>query len=208
MKNRTNADWPIAAASIGGLPFYALVGFAARCARRIQPAILHACSGVSDARIEAIEDAISLAELAAGKHSKLPEDVNLVTDAAIAEDNAISVAVAARRSARELASIPQAALVIVAANSAALAADTVAAARAGDRDATSKTARDCAEIAGAVAPVGLRRDAIINAMLDDVDLLKEEHQRGTLQNSTLVPPQFFGPLWREGAPPGWPGAAG
>jgi hypothetical protein len=205
VKTRSSDAWPIKVHVLNGLPLFALVAFAGRCARRIQPAILQACANMSREHVAALEQAISLAELAASRLGNLPDDVNLVADSAIAHDEASSVAHAVRQSLSSVEQVREVAAAIVAANSAAYAADAVAAAHEGNREETAKATTACAEFAGAIFSPCPRRDVLINAMLDDLDLLKEEYARGTLVESTPVPPEFFGRLWHNDPPSGWPG---
>lgn len=48
------------------------------------------------------------------------------------------------------------------------------------------------------------RAAVVSAMRRDYELLKAAAQHEKWDDKTPVPPEFFGPLWLDGDPEGWP----
>ncbi len=206
VKQYSNSDWPIKPARLENLPLFALAAFAGRCARRVQPVLSVAWEDAPAEKVEAVEKAISLAEIAGAKHHDLPDDINLLVDSVLAEGDAHAALMAGVRDRNTREEVILSALAFAPLSSARLAADVVRAAREGHREKAAKLTTSCAEVAGALH--GKTRDVVITAMLDDVEVLKEEAARGNLTEETPVPPALFGDLWRRGKPEAWPGVPG
>ena len=161
------------------LPRRAVVAFAARCARHVQP-IFAAWPGATQEHIAAVDRAISLAEaygaaLAAHAHAAY------AANAAAYAANAAAYA---------------------AAYAAYAAAD--AAANAADAAANAAYAAGNAAYAAANAAYAAAREPLIVVMRRDYDLLAQAAQQQHWTDDTPVPPTFFGPLWPNGEPPAWP----
>lgn len=167
------------AEEIAGLPRWARVAFAARCARRVWPCYQLFWPDAPAEHAAAVIDAIAVTTRAAAVG--VPPHSRNAGDAALAA----SVAVRTDESGGEYAA------------AAALAASVaaVAAATAASEYAAGYAAR--ASAAAAVAAVHAR-----HGMRVDFDALVAAKQQWT--DDTPVPPEFFGPLWPDGPPPEWP----
>lgn len=160
---------------IAKLPHWAQVAFAARCARRMLPMLAHAWPKVSADHSRAVAKAVSEAEHAASR-------------ACAADAGADAAALGAAAAARAAAVVDAA----DAADAAALAALAAVAPRSAPRAARAA--------ARAAAHDAVSRKAI----RVDFDLLALAAAQEAWTDGTPVPPEFFGPLWPNGRPPGWP----
>lgn len=155
------------------LPRWAIVAFAARCARRVLPLVEpkgnHTFFGAISRSVEAAESAASAA------HSADAIIAASVADHA-AGDSLHAAAFAAAIAAAQAAAAAHA----HAADNAADAADNAARATAYD-------------------------DAANAAMRRDFELLVAASKAERWTDKTPVGPEFFGPLWPDGEPPGWGG---
>ncbi len=176
------ADQPdIAPAFFAGLPSRAVVAFAARAARRVLPLFN---DGRPDAPIEhrkAVYRAVAAAEKwAAGI-------VNVAERSVAAEANEAAVA---RCSDVAFA--------------AARAAHALLAAHGGyASDAAFHASRAAQAALAAITDTEAAREARY-VMVRDVDLLRQSANREIWTEDTSVAPEFFGPVWPEGAPANWP----
>lgn len=163
--------------ALARLPRWACVAFAARCARRVQPLYKLAWADAPDRE----------------RHvAAIDRAITLAESCAGAAADAGAGAAADAVDARAAD----------AANAAARAAGYAAGyAAAADADADADAA---AAYAAAYAAAG---DAAANAAMQrDVALLAAAAKDEGWTDRTPVPPAFFGPLWPEGVPEGWPAA--
>lgn len=180
---------------------WAQVAFAARCARRVQPLSEALWRDAPAKHIIALERATVLAE-----RSAADARVDAV-DAADAHAHAHAVFGAAKtvvaRYAANAAAYAAAAAAWAAdrADNAARAANAVAYAAAGyaDADADGPGAAFTADAGRVIDAVDA--DA---AARSDFDLLETAVRDEEWTDDTPVPPEFFGPLWPDGTPEGWP----
>jgi hypothetical protein len=176
---------------LGKLPRWTIVAFAARCARRVQPLFKALWPKAPAKHCKAVEGAIRLAEFSAA------------TGRVAAWRGATWRAtgrVATRRAATWRA--PEADYAAFAAYVAANAA--IAA------DAAPDAARAAYAAVHAATPnrAGGKgwRDAVVRATRVDIEKVKTAAKKERWTDETPVPPEFFGPLWPEGEPAGWPSA--
>ncbi len=161
------------------LPRWARVAFAARCARRVQPIFVSMWPDAPEEHVAAVQRAISFAEHSAAFGADDDDAITSILDA-IDVGHAARAADAARAAAR----------------AAVYAGRAAFGARAAD------AARAAARAADAAPPRVL--GPFIRAVRADVDLLREAAARENWTAKTPVPPEFFGPLWPDGEPEGWP----
>jgi hypothetical protein len=177
------------------VPRWARVAFAARCARRVQPLFRVLWPAAPPSHSDAIEKAIRIVEGLAGV-------------GALSSDTAVERATQAEAAARVTACYSGPAY------AAADAADAaIYAARADQQDADAyAAARGAAEAAtaacGAADGVGADavawRDSMVRAIRMDLERLRKAARKGRWTDGTPVPIGFFGTLWPEGSPRGWP----
>ena len=171
-----------------GLPRRAVVAFAVRCARRVQPLFVAGWPDVSLKHRQAVDNAINLVEkYAHGYNIKTNyfSDVGKAAyEAAIAADD------------------------VAAYTAAVVAYATAAAAYAAidDEDAAYEAAAAAYAAADNKDPVARRAEL---AVQDDLQYLLDYIRRNgwTAQSKVKIPPDFFGPMWPDGEPQGWPKAA-
>jgi hypothetical protein len=161
------------AGQISTLPRWAIVAFAARCARRVLPLVLR--STLDDQHKSAITKAVEMAEGCAANATH-PGFAYPAAAAAIAV-NASNIA--AVRSAAPAAAAAAVASVAAAASTHTMAADAA--------DAADAAAR-------AVGP------AAVHIIINDFNLLRNKARAEGWTNDTKVPPSVFGEMWPEGAP--------
>jgi len=161
------------------LPRWAQVAFAARCARRVQPLILHDWPEAPQIFLDNIDKAITLAEASAADPASASEKADAATFARAAYAAYAADAAAAR---------------------AAYAADAARAAYADDAAA----AADAARAAYAAADAATFARVAVRAIRADFELLGAFARREGWDNDTPVPPEVFGPMWPDGVPEGWP----
>lgn len=188
-EDRTN---PPTQEDLQGLPPTAIIAFAARCARRVQPLYKHSWPDAPKKHVQALDRAITLVQLsAASPDSTSSSELNAAASAATHAAHAASVASAASHAAS------------AAAHAAHAAADA-------DSAAFAAAAADSAAFAAFAAAHADSAD-LIDAMWHDLVLLKAAAERKDWQQANWshehgpsVPPEFFGPLWPNGAPEGYP----
>src|SRR5262249_9886547 len=160
------------------LPRRAVVAFAARCARLVQP--LYALPGPQgEEHAKAVDRAIRVAE-----------------DWASGQDVADAAARAALAAQEADDAAADAYVARVAARSAAFAAQAAAEAEL----EASDSAVDASFAASSAEEAALRAGdaAALAAIQRDHELLRESAVRERWTDETPVPPGFFGPLWQQG----------
>jgi hypothetical protein len=171
---------------IAKLPRWARVAFAARCARRVLSLYALNWSSVPQKYVQAVAQAIEIAERSAAMAS--------------ADETAASAAQAAELSAE------------VAANeistgnaNAAVSASNAAAAALGGLNSTT-LAVSAIQAAAAAAEFSERNGFVPRIQAEfrsDFDRAVQLAEQQHWDDDTGVPPEVFGPLWRE-RPPTWP----
>lgn len=189
-----------------GLPIWAIVAFAARCARRVAP-VYDTWNGSTDSGRQAVASAIGAAERAAataghrpGLYRAYAADAERVPSAAHARPAAMAAANAAY---------------------AAFAVSYIARGSRGDGNGRSDAERAAAGFAAAnaanaansaanAAATAIRaeayraaREKIVAAMWLDYSLLTSTTAIQRWTDATPVAPDIFGPLWPDGEPVGW-----
>lgn len=169
------------------LPRWARVANAARCARRVQPLFSALRPNAPEEDSIAIDEAITVAERSAAAADNAPAAAsNAAAYASIASYNAIEDDDVTPHAASNAAS---------AASSAAYSATAYSAAHDyGGGDAGALRAATAVNVG----------DWMKDAIWRDFDFLVRAAREGEWDDSTPVPPEFFGPLWPKGEPPGWP----
>jgi hypothetical protein len=166
---------------IARLPRWAQVAFMARCARRVLPLFKFSWPAAPAEYVAAIARAIELAE-----HAKVIKvDLDVPSAVYIQDLDAAAVARAAR--AATVFKAPAAAAVAHAAHAAYTSA------------ATARAAFTAAALYAAATA-----DATAHAIQSDFDRLAASCAAEKWTDDTLVTPTFFGPMWPDGPPPGWP----
>lgn len=171
---------------IASLPRTARVAFAARCARRVLPLYTELFEEATAEQKQAVTQAVEMAEFwsANAEPDRPPRNVLLHaahTSRAVFTANSFFAFADA----------------VFAAAAAADAADAAA-----TNHATATYAAAATYNAAAAAKAVAARAGVIRAMWTDFALLTEAS--GFWTDETPVPPAFFGPLWPEGVPEGWP----
>ncbi len=161
---------------IATLPRRAIVAFAARCARRVQPLFKAKWPGArEEGYCAAVDRAITLSEQIAAT-----ADANAGTDTYLAANPAQHAAANAAGAH---------------AAHAAHAAEAAVDAAVGDHAANAHAAANAANDAGGVGAHAIRCD---------FELLRHAAAHLDWTDDTPVPPEFYGPLWPMGIPDGWP----
>jgi hypothetical protein len=175
---------------ISELPRWAVVAFAARCARRVQPQFKSHWPDAPARHLNAIERTLQFAEDEAELSSNFTKGTNTDIEAAVraAIPNADDTAYAAARTAE---------FALLTALRAANAARGLP--RYGNANA-AMSAADTARYADAAANGD---DVTKFAIWTDYDTLSQAWKAGRWNDSTPVPPSVFGPMWPNGAPLGW-----
>jgi hypothetical protein len=169
------------------LPRWAVVAYAARCARRVQPLFTHYWPDAPREHVEAVDRAITLAEAAAADPASASDWVPAL--AARSAANAAANAAAARSAARS------------AANAAANAALNAAAANPA---AAALTAANAAHATAANPAAAANAAALAHAARRDFDLLRALAEQHGWTDDSPVDVALLGPLWPDGLPEGWP----
>jgi hypothetical protein len=209
------------------LPRWARVAFAARCARRVLPLCRHFWRNASSEQITVVTQAVELAERSAAKANAVL-DVYGVAEAAAnasmrhqlsrfdkdfnprAAEDAANAATAPDTFA---GSVPLFADAIVAVSNAADTAANAAKAATDFNATATNTTYAAANAANAVENAGYAangaatanaRERAVQAIAHDFQIISAVARVEHWTHDTSVPPEFFGPLWPEGAPPGWP----
>jgi hypothetical protein len=183
------------------LPLRAVVAFAARCARRVLPLFMQDAR-VSDGKVdaEAVERAVRIAE---DSGAGLPVSA---AEAVAAEVEAEAAAEPVHRVVGgdgTVMSVPSLGLAGAASNRAAAAAASAARFEA---DKNIRAAANSAAWAGAYA-CEAGGPAAKAAVERDWALLKAVAETFRPSGAAAFPPEFFGPLWPDGEPPGWPSSS-
>jgi len=174
------------------LPRLARVAFAARCARRVQALFNASWPGASEKHLPALDKAITLAERADAAAARSAVYAAVRAAYASAKGAADDAVKACDADAYDAEAYDAAAYAVASADAVCLAdAACLAYAAAYAADAAGKSAADATNAANA-------------AMRRDYALLNEAAKREGWSDETPVPPEFFGPLWAEGVPEGWP----
>lgn len=177
---------------IAKLPRWAQVAFAARCARRVQPLYLRDSPDVLQHHADALDRAIALSEAAA------------INPLSIHEPNESESFV---RFSGAFAGANNAS--IVANKAGSLAATQAASAASGVLSAAHDNGSGnlrhvLIAVRNAIDAAGASKPNAILAARRDYDLLVAAAEREGWDDNTPVPPEFFGPLWPDGEPEGWP----
>lgn len=181
---------------ISQLPKWARVAFAARCARRVEPLYTSFWPDAPLKYVSVLQEGIQLAEQsAAAADDKFPKDYpddDSFATAEEAEANAASAALAtyfAGHAARASGALGAGA-------DAAFGAVTRAV--SGALEATNAafySEEPYATIDGHLAEKAIRAD---------FESILQASKNGRWHHDTPVPPEFFGPMWPDGTPAGWP----
>lgn len=180
------------------LPRWAIVAYAARCASRVVPILAKAWPEANQAYQDVILAAVRLAESSAAKQlyrtpKRFFNDLEKIYKLTNESGNGIAN------------------FVVVTASNAVTAATSVK-----DRSSVAATVGNNAMgaamgYASTIAnpeALGHSLTAISNAVSEstwrDYELLKAFAERERWTDDTPVPAEFFGPLWLDGAPEGWP----
>jgi hypothetical protein len=177
---------------IAKLPRWAIVAFAARCARRVQPLFVLGWPEAPDKHKEAVNKAIKLAEKYAS-HITTRAAARAVDAAGRAAFAARRAALAARRAALAADAADAPALVAMAARAAVDAADAANAASA------AADAADAVDAAGRAADAANVTTFITNIWMD-YNKLKQTAESENWTDDTQVQPKFFEllrPDWKK-----------
>ncbi len=171
------------------LPRWAIVAFAARCARRVQPQFNHLAREILRKHEMVVERAISLCEFAAKQASGHSLDLRMAADDAHTSSRFAEGIDASR-----------------ATNVALAAFFAVETAYSADRNDDVDTAANAAHAVGEseLALVIAKFEPHVGELIRDFELLKSAAQREKWTDKTAVPPSFFGPMWPDGEPTAWP----
>lgn len=165
---------------IARLPRWAIVAFAARCARRALPLFQSGWPGASEMYVQAIERAVGMAEMSIAERGA-KADAAAIRHAAYAADRAAADAFAAAAFTTTPA-VGAARAAQLAANAAANATD--------NRD----NAEDNPAIAASTGRVAASAGVAVAEIRSDFDRLVRAAARDRWNKNTSVPPSFFPPL--------------
>lgn len=193
------ATRPVTKEELQTLPHWAIVAFAARCARRVQPLYKIEWLQTPNVDFGRLDRAITISEQSAAcAIIAVPPDT--VGNSYIRTEGVQGISRVTAFAAYEAVS---------AVNAAAIAAAAVT-----EVDTTMAASDAIAFAAQAVAQAGeafRRKNSIFShctlakeAMRRDFELLTFAAEAENWTNETPVPPEFFGPLWPDGVPDGWP----
>lgn len=185
---------------IAKLPRWAVVAFAARCARRVQPLFQAHWPDAPDKYASTLEFGIELVERVAAGNA----DAN-ITGAELAAGNAASAqvaAVAANNVAIAANAEDDKVAAVNAASAVRHAAD--AAGHGGHGDQAAGAAASAALAAAAAGSQAASGRNVTKAIRLDFDRLRNATVHEKWDDQTPVPPEFFGSLWPDGEPKGWP----
>lgn len=176
------------------LPRWARVAFAARCARRVLPLFDMGWPNAHAGQAEALDSAITLGEQSAAT----------ATNAVANYGNAVDISNAAHAVGRHAAQASAKGSARDVARAAANAAAAVANAGADSAGSNAAFAATYSRAAAAASAVGNHSSAAAATIRRDFNLLLAAMEQLNWTDDTPVPPEFFGPLWPEGVPEGWP----
>jgi hypothetical protein len=207
------------------LPRWAVVAFAARCARRVQPGFNFFWTDAPEEYVKGVESAIAQAEqAAAGKHfpAQEPTATNVAWTAVNAADAAqkapavlaarvaaaaADAALAATVAAGRIPLAPAHTLLPDAAYEAARAAAAgLVPSVAGGNVLVNSAGEQLISSSGAeLVSAGSRGDAAETGagVSEDFQRLREASLQESWTDDTPVPPEFFGPMWPEEMRPSW-----
>lgn len=169
---------------VAKLPRPAQVAFAARCARRVQPLFTHSYPDASNRTVESINELILISEVIASHDGP---------------SGASAWPVAFALESDQLKRLHPAARAVCA------AAESAYQTIRDDVDRTSAfNSAHAATTASMAAGYGRVQDSVLAAMRYDFELLRLATEREGWTDDTPVPPEFFGPMWPDGEPEGWP----
>lgn len=177
----TGADSLPTSEELATLPRWAIVAFAARCARRVLPMFKHVLAEAPQKQVQDLDQAVTAAEQAAAEAGG--DGVLNAT----AGDQALTISLSTPS--------PVAASIATAAFNASHAVNY---ARLGPRQGVVDAGISAAIVAVTITSVSG------NAVRIDFDRLRKAAAQEKWTDDTPVPPSFFGPLWPEGPPPRWP----
>lgn len=196
------------AADLDELPWPAIVAFTARCARRVEPLFRRGWYDATEKHISAVRHAIDLAEAisASAEHLDMADAAKALRNASIAEDAAYAAAKAEDEDAAAailadrtpVAATTGIAEAVYAARAAAHAAEVAVGACAGSVKGAYCPEAATAAYAAAKAAIGGGDDEwnlrVTDAIRSDYYRLAKAVAEGRVDDSTPVPPEFFGPL--------------
>jgi hypothetical protein len=187
------------------VPRWARVAFAARCARRVQPLFQAAWPDAPGEYVEAVDRAIRVAE---GSAAWARADAHADEGAAGAAGEAAAKGVGPAFAAGSAAS--------AAARASAAAADHFCSADIDhltpylapvSLDAACAAGASASDNAGEAVRGTAAENNTIRAMRMDFEKLRAAAEKERWTDETPVPREFFGPVWPECEPPGWPSTA-
>jgi hypothetical protein len=170
---------------IGRLPLWARVAWAARCARRVQPAYREFWAGTSERTLRVLDRAVRTAEQAAAAATRL------------ADADALAATLAAAAHPAPGHAFPAAAAAAGAAASAAVVGAPYAARSVAD------AARHAVHLILSTAAVDTPLAAQLRCLRRDFARLRRLAREQNWTDDTPVPPDVFGPLWPPGVEPHW-----
>ncbi len=193
---------------IAGLPRWARVAFAARCASRVLPLFRHRQPDTSDGHAQAVASAVKVSERAAANAVR-PDHPPPTTP--FAEPSVIERFKAAKTALKGSYNSPIDDLSLGhpsdvyaerTANYAVLTA-IIHDHHIGDNVGIIGNTHHFRYVLRA-AHAAVLAGAPISNILKDFQTLRERAKAGGWTDETPVPPSVFGPMWPEGPPPGWP----
>jgi hypothetical protein len=180
------------------LPHWTQVAFAARCARRVQPAFNNPANFIGEEAMRGLDEAISAAERAAASAFCPEEDAALAAQqvkAAVESSGGNPDPMGGLVSPNDFAR--------VAAQVAGIAVELI---KAPNANFAAAAANLCLGACGFPMAGGTTTLAwsTLAAVRQDYEALKSLCEMQGCNDATAVPPEVFGPFWPEGAPEGWP----
>ncbi|MFI4881233.1 MAG: hypothetical protein ACIAQU_01465 [Phycisphaerales bacterium JB064] len=176
------------------IPRFAAGAFVARCARRVQPIFETRIPKPSSNQTQTINDAINFAERFAsgGLLSDFSDQLGELLENTIGDLDSARAHVNSPKAVQNAPIAAMLAFQSVAGQEISIDAARLAAIRAAD----------------AYAPeVAMAKSKITEAIRADYELLRHASQAENWTDDTPVPPEFFGPMWPDGVPEGWPEVA-
>ena len=184
---------------IAKLPLWAQVAFAARCARRALP-VFEVWEGATPQQIESLKWQVENAESTI-PNTSYPDRRSALAVALNGEDDLSDAYGAVKNAAHDA---PKAYVYATAATAAAAAYTAAAYAAAKAADSTTPNAAMAVINTTYEAAYAAAKAATAKAVRADFDRLTSAARRESWTDDTPVPPEFFGPMWPDGEPEGWP----
>ena len=178
------------------LPRWARVAFAARCGRRVLPAVRYFWEGASEHHLIALAEGVSAAENA-------PPITGNAFDSALAADAVALTANPQRRPLRPSATGAYFAAAAARASLAALAAHSAHAAAVHTEFDAAAAGCAAAGFLASVATIDTPLTAQLRCIRRDFVRLKRLALKEKWTDDTPVLPDVFGPMWPEGVEPYW-----